>query len=78
MCKIITLHVYILHPHRSLLAPYTCTGKGSNKKNAKRAAAEEMLRTMGYNTVPTPTNPNAAPNKSALKNLGQVNIFGQF
>ena len=69
--------IYFTPPQVST-GTYTCTGKGSNKKNAKRAAAEEMLRTMGYNTVPTPTNPNAAPNKSALKNLGQVNIFGQF
>ncbi|XP_071803940.1 double-stranded RNA-binding protein Staufen homolog 2-like [Asterias amurensis] len=44
----------------------SCTGKGPKKKNAKRAAAEEMLKEMGYSST-SPASANT-PGKSALKN----------
>ncbi|XP_038051600.1 double-stranded RNA-binding protein Staufen homolog 2-like isoform X3 [Patiria miniata] len=49
----------------------TCIGKGLKKKAAKRAAAEEMLREMGYSSNPPAS--ASTPGKSALKS----NIEGE-
>ncbi|XP_022106889.1 double-stranded RNA-binding protein Staufen homolog 2-like isoform X2 [Acanthaster planci] len=54
----------------------TCFGKGPKKKAAKRAAAEEMLREMGYSSTPPAS--ASTPAKSALKtsNEGDDNSGG--
>ncbi|XP_071507205.1 double-stranded RNA-binding protein Staufen homolog 2-like [Diadema antillarum] len=49
----------------------TATGKGKTKKEAKKQAAENMLKELGYAPTPRETNgmltSNAQPSKSALK-----------